>query len=90
MTSILNKFKSFAIVLIVFSFFMGVTLNGCTSDKKSQNTENVEEASETEEHPAASEEHPSDTEEHPSDSEEHPSGGEEHPSDSTQSEHPTE
>ena len=74
MTSILNKFKSLAIVVMVLSLFMGVTLNSCTTDKKSENTENVEAASsESEEHPAG--------EENPTD--------EEHPSDSTKEEHPT-
>jgi len=83
MTSFLNKFKSLAIGVIVLSFFMGITFSSCTPDKKSQNTENVEAASETEEHP-------SDNEEHPTDSEEHPTDSEEHPSDSTKAEHPTE
>ena len=73
MTSILNKFKSLAIGVIVLSFFIvGVTLNSCTTDKKPENTENVEAASASEEHPegeeqAAGEEHP-EGEEHPSDS----------------------
>jgi len=82
MTSILNTFKSLAIGVIIFSFVMGITLNSCTGNKKSENTENVEATSETEEHPAGDEEHPSEEEEHPS-------GGEEHPSDSTQEDHPT-
>ena len=74
MTSILNKFKSLAIVVMVFSFFIGLTLNSCTPDKKSENTENVEAASsESEEHPAGEED----------------PAGEEHPSDSTKDEHPT-
>ena len=71
MTSILNKFKSLAIAVMVFSFFIAVTLNSCTSNKKSENTET---SAESEEHPADGEEHPADSEEHPADStkNEHP------------------
>jgi len=56
---------------MLLSFVMGVTLNSCTGNKKSENSENVEATSESEEHPAG--------EEHPSDSTkaEHPEG--EHP-----------
>lgn len=79
MTSILNTIKSLAIGVIIFSFVMGVTLNSCTSNKKSENTEA---ASDSDEHPAAEEESTAGDEEHPS-------GGEEHPSDSTEQEHPT-
>ena len=77
MTSILNKFKSLTIAVVVFSMCIGITLSSCNSGKKAENTDNVEAAaSETEEHPAG--------EEHPA-SEEHPEG-EEHPSDSTKQE----
>jgi hypothetical protein len=72
MTSILNKFKSLAIGVMLLSFIMGVTLSSCTGNKKSENSENVEATSESEEHPKG---------------EEHPAG-EEHPSDSTKAEHP--
>ncbi len=79
MTTILNKFRSLAIGVIVFSFFIGFTLSSCNTGKKAENTENVEAtSSENEEHPAG--------EEHTTD-EEHPAG-EEHPSDSTAAEHP--
>jgi hypothetical protein len=78
MYTIFNKFKSLAAGVMLLSFFMGVTLNSCTTKKKSENTENVEATSESEEHPEG--------EEHPS-GEEHPAG-EEHPSDSTKAEHP--
>jgi hypothetical protein len=80
MTSILNKFKSLAIGVIVISFFVGVTLNSCTSNKK---TDNTEATAESEEHPEG-EEHPAAEAE----GEEHPAG-EEHPGDSTKEEHPT-
>ena len=77
MTSILRKFKSLAIVVMVFSFFMGVTLSSCSSSESgSENAkEHSTESTDSEEHPAE------EGEEHPTD--------EEHPSDSTKEEHPT-
>ena len=76
MTIMLSKFKSLVLGVMLLSFVMGVTLNSCTSNKKSENSENVEATSESEEHPKG--------EEHPA-GEEHPEG-EEHPSDSTKQE----
>ena len=67
MTSIVTKFKSLAIGVMVLSLVMGMTLSSCTTDKKSQNTENVEAASESEEHPTDSKATESESEEHPSD-----------------------
>ncbi len=83
MTSIFNKFKSLvAIGVMVFSLFIGLTLNSCTSEKKSDNTESVESTSESEEHPSNNEEKEEASEEHPASSEEHPSA------DTTKVEHP--
>ncbi len=68
MTSILNKFKSLAIAVMVVLFFIGVTLGACTSkDSGSENTDNVEAAADAEEHPEGEdEEHPEgEDEEHP-------------------------
>ena len=68
MTSFLSKLKSLAIVLMAFSFFMGMTLSSCGG--KSGESEGTEvQASEDEEHPEG-EEHPSDEEEHPDEEEE--------------------
>ena len=72
MTNIFSKFKSLIAGIIVFSFFMGITVSSCSPDKKSGKSEKMEAASESEEHPSDSE---------------HPEG-EEHPSDSTKQEHP--
>jgi len=68
MTFILNKFKSLAIGIMVVLFFMGVTLNSCTT--KASDTETVEAAA------ADAEEHPEgEDEEHPEgEDEEHPEG----------------
>jgi len=90
MTSFLNKLKSLAIGVMVFSFFLAVTLSSCTSkDKGSENKENVDDAASQSEEPAAQgEEHPEDSEEHPADSTATASGSEEHPADSA--EHPNE
>jgi len=70
MTFILNKFKSLAIGIMVVLFFMGVTLNSCTT--KASDTETVEAAAaEGEEHPEGEgEEHP----EGEGEDEEHPEG----------------
>jgi len=80
MTSILNKFKSLAIAVMVVLFFIGVTLSACTSkDSGSGNTGNVEAAADSEEHPEGEdEEHPEgEDEEHPEgEDEEHPEGEE--------------
>ncbi len=72
MTSILNKFKSLAIAVMVVLFFIGVTLSACTSkDSGSGNTGNVEAAADSEEHPEGEDE------EHPEgEDEEHPEGEE--------------
>ena len=78
MTNILRKFKSLIAGVIVVSFFIGITVSSCTSDKKSGKSEKVE-ATKSEEHPSGGE--------HP-EGEEHPSG-DEHPSDSTKQEHPS-
>ena len=83
MTTLLNKIKSMAIVVMLFSFFATATISSCTP--KSNESEGTE-AVEADEHPsdtdaaAVSEEHPSDstatqTEEHPSEEDE----DEEHP-----------
>jgi len=80
MTSILNKFKSLAIAVMVVLFFIGVTLSSCTSkDSGSENTDNVGAAADSEEHPEGEdEEHPEgEDEEHPEgEDEEHPEGEE--------------
>ena len=79
MTTILNKFKSFLVGLLVFAFFMGITMSSCSgSSEKSDAVETTTE----EEHPEeGGDEHPSDGgDEHPTDGEEHPDNGdEEHP-----------
>ncbi len=87
MKSLLNKLKTFAAVIVMFSFFMA-TVSSCTNPKKSG-----EDTGNTQEQTSGSEEHPSDGgEEHPSDSEnssdsvstaeeEHPTDSEEHPTD---------
>lgn len=84
MTTILNKLKSIGFGIVLLSFVLGIGLNACTGNKKTEKSENIEATSETDEHPAS--EHPS-GDEHPSGGE-HPSSDEEHPSDSTQQEHP--
>ena len=76
----MNTIKSLAIGVILLSFVAGITLNSCTPNKKTDDTENVEATSESEEQPSSSSEHPTS---------EHPSSGGEHPADSTHSEHPT-
>jgi hypothetical protein len=76
-----NKLKSFFVGLLVFAFFMGITMSSCSGS--SEKSDAVETTSE-EEHPEEGGEHPEDSEdEHPSD------GGDEHPSDGDE-EHPEE
>ena len=72
MTSILNKFKSLAIGVMAVLFFVGMTLNSCTT--KAADSDNVEAAA------AEGEEHPEgEGEEHPEgEDEEHPEGEGEH------------
>ncbi len=73
MTSILNKFKSLAIGVMAVLFFMGMTLNSCSTQDKGSDSENVEAAAESEEHPEGEdEEHPEGEDE----DEEHPEGEE--------------
>ena len=79
MTFILNKFKSLAIGVMAVLFFMGMTLNSCSTQDKGSDTENLEAAAESE-----GEEHQEgEDEEHPEgegEGEEHPEGeDEEHP-----------
>ena len=86
MITILNKLKSILAGLMVLSFFMGVSLSSCTGNKKPENKEKVETASESEEHPSG-EEHPAG--EHPSGDDDEDPSGEEQESDSTKQEHPS-
>ncbi len=73
MTFILNKFKSLAIGVMAVLFFMGMTLNSCSTQDKGSDTENLEAAAEGEEHPEGEGE----DEEHPEgEDEEHPEGEE--------------
>ena len=79
MTFILNKFKSLAIGVMAVLFFMGMTLNSCSTQDKGSDTENLEAAAEGEEHPEGEdEEHPEgEDEEHPEGEGEEQSGSEE-------------
>ncbi len=88
MKNLLNKLKTFAIGILLISFFMATAVSSCTSPKKGEEeTDGTEvkasekskegEGSEEAEHPSGGE-HPSDadsveTSDHPADSEEHPS-----------------
>ena len=71
MTFILNKFKSLAIGVMAVLFFMGMTLNSCSTQDKGSDTENLEAAAEGEEHPEGEDE------EHPEGEGEEQSGSEE-------------
>ena len=79
MTFILNKFKSLAIGVMAVLFFMGMTLNSCSTQDKGSDTENLEAAAEGEEHPDGDDADPpeGDDDDHPEGEGEEQSGSEE-------------